>query len=103
MATQFEVFDPSRFTGIEAVLITLDCHLRRDVGWDGDTAQAIYALGNAKDDGNPIDSHLASPWFTSLTELDVFCVQHLDDYTVVAHQVDHSGVLPERWFWEIRL
>ena len=102
MATQFQAFDPSRYTGIEAVLITLDCHLRRDVGWDGITAQPVYALGNARDNGINIDSHLASPWFTSLAELDVFCVQHLGDYTALANNVDHSGVLPDRWFWEIR-
>jgi hypothetical protein len=84
MATQFESFDPSRFTGIEAVLATLDCHLRRELGWDGMTVQPVYALGSAQDNASHIGPLVASPWFMNLTELDEFCVHHLDHYAAVA-------------------
>ena len=99
-------YDPTRFSAIAAATDLLGCRVRQDLEWgqlDAGGGHVIYALGNAADRETGIAAHLASPWFSTLAELNAFCLDHLQDYARTAERVEISGWLPERWFWQGRV
>ena len=99
------LYDPRHYRAIAIITGLLDCGVRQDIDWgelDGAGGHRIYALGNAADAALGIATHVASPWFGSLDDLNAFCAHHDHEYASVAERVEVTGWLPERWFWQGR-
>lgn len=58
--------------------------------------RGVYAVGTNGDPDAGLPRVVATPWFPTVQDLDLFCKQNMDRYQAIAE----SDAYPENWFWE---
>lgn len=92
------VIDLHRYPHTAAVLSALNMLLRTDLS-TADGRGGGIAIGWCGHHGRQA-SVQASPVFTTLAELEEFCLRHRDDYAAVETAVQaRKPIPPEEWFW----
>lgn len=59
-------------------------------------ARAVYAVGTNGDPDAGLPRVVATPWFATAQDLEVFCTQNLHRYEAIAD----ADQYPDSWFWE---